>query len=57
MLPYYKTEDNVIIEKPVQKEIKKCNKCETEKNPDNYIKNKTFYRACRNENMRNQREK
>ena len=49
MLPSYKTEDNVIIEKPVRKEIKKCSICENEKNPDNYIKNKTICRACHRE--------
>ena len=55
MLPI--TEDFVIIEKPVQKEVKKCSKCETEINPDNYIKNRTICRACHNENMRNRRKK
>ena len=52
MLPYYEIENNVVVEKPVQKEIKKCSKRETEKNLDNYIKNKTICRACHNENMK-----
>ena len=30
MLPYYKIEDNVTIENPIQKEVKKCGRCETE---------------------------
>ena len=42
MLPYYEAEGNVIIEKPVQKPMKRYSKCETERNPDNYIKNKTI---------------
>ena len=58
MLPYFKKiENNIIIEKPVQKEMKKCSKCETEKNPNNYIKSKTFCRIFHNENMRNRRKK
>ena len=55
MLPYYETENNIVIDKPVQKPIKRCSKCETEINTKNYIKNKTICRACHNENMRNRR--
>ena len=51
MLPYYRIENNIVIEKP----NKKCSKCETEINTKNYIKNKTICRACHNENMRNRR--
>ena len=55
MLPYYETEDNIVIDKPVQKPIKRCSKCETEINFKNYVKNKTICRACHNENMRKRR--
>ena len=48
MLPYYKVENNIVIDKP----IKRCSKCKTEINTENYIKNKTICRACHNENMR-----
>ena len=35
MLPYYQTEDNVVKEEPVKKQIKKCSIFENEINPDN----------------------
>ena len=55
MLPYYETENNLVIDKPVQKPIKNCSKCKTERNTENYIKNKTICRDCHNENMRKRR--
>ena len=55
MLLYYKIEDIVVVEKPVQKEIKNCSKCELGITPNNYIKNKTICRMCHNENMRKRR--
>ena len=55
MLPYYETENNIVIDKPVQKPIKSCSKCKTELNIESYIKNKTICRACHNENMRKRR--
>ena len=48
MLPYYETENNIVIDKPVQKPIKKCSKCETEINTEIYIKNNIVCRACHN---------
>ena len=48
MLPYYETENNIVIDKPVQKPIKKCSKCETEINTENYIKNNIVCRAWHN---------
>ena len=55
MLPYYQTEDIVVKEEPVKKQIKKCSKFEIDLNPDNCIKNKTICRECHNENMRKRR--
>ena len=55
MLPYYERENNIVIDKPVQKPIKRCSKCETEMNIEIYNKNKTICRACHNENMRKRR--
>ena len=55
MLRYYETEDNLVIDKPVQKPIKICTKCETEINTEKYFKNKSICRACHNENMRKRR--
>ena len=55
MLPYYETENNIVIYKPVQKPIKRCSKCETELNTEKYIKNKTICRACHNEKLRKRR--
>ena len=55
LLPYYKIENNIVIDKPVQKPIKRCSKCETEINTENCIKNKTICRACHKENMRKRR--
>ena len=52
MLPYYETENKIVIDKPVQKPIKRCSKCETALNIEKYIKKKTICRACHNENMR-----
>ena len=57
MLTFYKIENKIVLEKPVQKEITKCSSGETEINPDNYIKNKTVCRARQNEIMRNRCEK
>ena len=42
LIPYYKTDDIVMEEEPVQNQIKKYSKCEIEINPDNYLKNKTI---------------
>ena len=55
MLPYYETENNIVIGKPVQKPIKRYSKCEAQTNTGNYIKNKSICRACHNENMRKRR--
>ena len=55
MLPYYKIENNNVVDKPVQKPIKRCSKCEAEINTEKYIKNKTICRACHNEKMRKRR--
>ena len=55
MLPYYQIENNVVEEKPVKRENKKCRKCEIEINLNNYMKNKTICKACHNENMRRHR--
>ena len=52
MLRYCETVNNLVIDKPVQKPLKRCTKCKTEINTENYIKNKTICRACHNENMR-----
>ena len=53
MLPYYELEENIQEEKTVQ--LESCCKCDTDINPDNYNKNKTIRRKCRNENMRKRR--
>ena len=53
MLPYYKTESNIVIDKP----IKRCSKGKTEINTEKYIKNKTICRAFHNENIRKRRNK
>ena len=42
MLPYYETENNIVIDKPVQKPIKSCSKCETEKTLKNILKTKPY---------------
>ena len=55
MLHYYETENNIVIDKAVQKPIKRCCKCETEINTDKNNRNKTICSACHNENMRNRR--
>ena len=57
MLPYYKIEDIVVENKPIKREVKRCSKCQTEICPDNYIKNKTICRQCKNQDMRDRRNK